>query len=130
MDSSHTDGNYSHKIVQMEILEISNLQKVQASESVNPIIKEIIRGLLVAINDWPNPIAQLEDFELQVCKFIGSEVTKNNLRECLSQLNLSKNAWHAESLSELSDVFKLYGYEISLKEVIRDLRANLIISTS
>jgi hypothetical protein len=73
---------------------------------------------------------QLEDYELQVCKFIGGEVTKNNLRECLSQINLSKNAWHVESLSELADVFKLYEYEISLKEVIRDLRAKLQNTTS
>jgi hypothetical protein len=118
------------KIAQMGILEIGNLQKVQESETVNPIIRDLIRGLLIAINDWPNPIVQLEDYELQVCKFIGGEVTKNNLRKCLSQINLSTNAWHAESLSELADVFKLYEHEISLKEVITDLKAKLKNSTS
>ena len=109
----------------MEILEIGNLQKVQESESANPIIKDLIGGLLIAINDWPDPIVQLEDYELQVCKFLGKEVTKNNLQECLSQINSSKHAWYAESLCELEDVFKLYEYEISLREVITDLRAKL-----
>jgi len=114
----------------MELLEISNLQKIQESENVKPIIKDLIQGLLIAINDWPNPIVQLKDYELQVCKFIGEEVTKNNLQECLSRINLPKNAWHAESLSQLADVFKLYENEISLKEVITDLGEKLKDSTS
>ena len=118
------------KIEQMELMEISNLEKIKESESINPIIKDLIRGLLVAINDWPNPIVQLEDYELQVCKFIGGEITKNNLQDCLSQINLSKNAWHAESLSQLADVFNLYEYEISLKEVITNLGEKLKDSTS
>jgi hypothetical protein len=67
------------KMAQIEILGIGNLQKVQESESVNPIIKDLIRGLL---------------------------------------------------LSELADVFKLYEYEISLKEVITDLKAKLKNSIS
>jgi hypothetical protein len=67
------------KMAQIEILGIGNLQKVQESESVNPIIKDLIRGLL---------------------------------------------------LSELADVFKLYEYEIALKEVITDLKAKLKNSIS
>jgi hypothetical protein len=114
----------------MKLPDITNLQKVQESEGVDPIIKDLIQGLLIAINDWPNPIVQLEDYDLQVCQFIGKEVTKNNLQECLSRINLLKNAWHAESLSQLADVFKLYEYEISLKEVITDLGEKLKDSKS
>ena len=109
----------------MKILEISNLQKVQESERVKPIIKNIIGGLLIAINDWPNTIMKLEDYELEVQKFIGGEVTKNKLEVCLSQIDFSKNAWYAESLSQLVDVFKFYEQDVSLKEIIMDLGERL-----
>jgi hypothetical protein len=109
----------------MELLEISDLENIEESEIVNPIIKDLIRGLLIAINDWPNPIVHLADYELQVCEFIGGEVTKNNLQDRLSKINLLENAWQAESLTQLLAVFELYESEISLKEVITNLEEKL-----
>lgn len=88
----------------------------------NAVCNEI---LIKAINDWPNPIIKLEDYELEVRNFIGGEITKNKLELRLSQIDLSKNAWEAESLSQLINVFQFYKEGASLKDIISNLRIKL-----
>jgi hypothetical protein len=81
--------------------------------------------LLAAIVDWPNSVTRVEDYEREVHQFVGGEVTKRTIKECLSKIDHSINAWQAESLTQLIDVFEYYGQDVSLKEVIIDLRLKL-----
>lgn len=54
----------------MEI-HVQELQKL--SEDNNSYSKNIIDIFLAAINDWPKPILTLDDYEIQVRKFIKKE---------------------------------------------------------
>ncbi|MFD2907171.1 hypothetical protein ACFSX9_00340 [Flavobacterium ardleyense] len=68
---------------------------------------------------------QLEDYELEVRNVIGDEVTRKSLELFLSNVDLSDNAWQAESLSQLLDIFNFYDKEISLNEILVDLKQKL-----
>ena len=111
--------------MRIEILKISKLLEIQELEVATTATKDIIDILLIAINDWPNAIDKLSDYESEVQNFIGGDVTKKKLEACLSQIDFSKNTWEAESLSQLADVFQFYDEDVSLLEIIKDLQLKL-----
>ena len=109
----------------MRFLDINRLIEIQELNKVKTIILNLIEVILNSINDWPNSIERLEDFELEVRNVIGGEVTHKRLEIFLSKIDLSKNAWQAESLSQLLDIFNFYDSEISFREILIDLKQKL-----
>ena len=109
----------------MKNIDIIRLIEIQELKKINPVIKNVIKVLLNSINDWPSSIVILEDYEIDVRNFIGGNVTKNRLEIILSKIDFSQNAWQAESLSHLIEVFQFYDNEVSLKEIIIDLKQKL-----
>ncbi len=105
-------------------LEIKKLEELLNKAELNPVKKEVINVLLTSINDWPQKVDTLDEYEKEVRKFIKGEVSEKNIRSSLNSLNLATNAWQAESLSQLEEVFKFYK-DISLREIISDLKDNL-----
>lgn len=108
-----------------KILEISKLLQIQELEIATTATKDIIGILLIAINDWPNAIDNLNDYESEVRNFIGGDITKKRMEACLSQIDFSENTWEAESLTQLADVFQFYNEDVSLMEIINDLQLKL-----
>ncbi|HYF31702.1 MAG TPA: hypothetical protein VD993_11345 [Chitinophagaceae bacterium] len=106
-------------------LTISHLEKAKDSKEFPPYIREAITSLLAAINDWPNPIKELNEYEEAVYRFVGKDVTKNKLEGHIANTDLSKNAWQAESLTQLLDVFDHYEGK-SLKEIMRDIQVKVL----
>lgn len=106
-------------------LEINRLIEIQALNKAKYFSTNLIEILLSSINDWPNSIVIVEDFEVEVRNVIGGEVTRKRLEIFLSKIDLSKNAWQAESLIQLIEIFNFYDIEISLKEIIMDLKQKL-----
>ena len=106
-------------------LSIIDLEKMIEARKISDNIKIIIDVFLLAVNDWPNPILNLEDYESEVEKFINGITSKDEIEKTLSKIDFSKNAWQAESLSQMLDVFQFYKNGISLKEIIEDLKIKL-----
>lgn len=88
-------------------------------------LKGIIDIFLAAINDWPNPISNLEDYEYEIEKFIKAETQKSNIKRTLDIIDLTQNAWEAESLAQIVAVFDFYDKELSLEDIINDLKEKL-----
>jgi hypothetical protein len=109
----------------MKVLNINKLAEIQELNKVGAITLNLIQVLLNSINDWPNSIERLEDFELEVRTIIGGEVIHKRLEIFLSKIDLSRDAWQAESLSQLLDIFNFYDNEISLREILIDLKQKL-----
>ncbi|HEY4323318.1 MAG TPA: hypothetical protein VGN20_05010 [Mucilaginibacter sp.] len=109
----------------MRNLSIIELEEVGASNNIDTRVKEVINILLTAVNDWPTAILNLTDFEIEVNNFIGGEVTKDKIDLARSKIDYSKNAWQAESLSQLIEVYKFYDRTISFKGIIKDLELKL-----
>lgn len=106
-------------------LSIIYLEKIQESEKVTADVKAIINILLAAINDWPNQIVSLIDYEKEVYKLIGEEIDKKKLEEFISIIDYSKNAWEAESLSQLIEVYNYYEERKSLKEILEEIKEKI-----
>lgn len=109
----------------MKTLIISDLENVQESKKIDSIIRKVVGILLTAINDWPSPVIDLENYELEVKIFIGSKTTKQKIKSALTQIDFSKNSWQAESLTQVIDVFEFYKDGMSLKEIITELKIKL-----
>jgi len=105
-------------------LSVSYLEKIQESEKITAI-KEIINILLAAINDWPIPIISLIDYEKEVYKLIGEDVSRKTMGEYVSNIDYSKNAWEGESLSQLIEIFNYYEDGKQLKEIFKEIQGKI-----
>ncbi len=106
-------------------LSVDHLEKIQESEKLPTVIKEMISIFLAAINDWPNQIVSLVDYEKEIYKLIGEEVDRKKLEEYLSKIDYSKNAWEAESLSQLIEVYYYYEDNKPLKEILKEIKEKI-----
>ena len=86
---------------------------------------KVIEILLAAINDWPSPVENLNDFKNQVSKTLGGPVTKEKIEACVDNLNVVSDAWKIESLTQLLDIFSLNKKYSILEEFITDLNLKL-----
>ncbi len=110
----------------LSIAELEEIdEKTLPSNTVN-----VIRILLRAANDWPVPLPGLEDYTRELEKFISNRATKSDLEIALENNDLNKDAWKAESIGELIEVFKFYDKGTSLREIIQDLEKKLNRSVS
>ncbi|WP_410221850.1 hypothetical protein [Pedobacter sp.] len=102
-------------------LTLTELEKAQENEGISLFIREIIAILLSAINDWPSKTTNLADFDMEISHFLKNEVTKSNIEKKLLHINYTKNAWEAESLSNLQEIFSSHFENKSFKEIILEL---------
>ena len=102
-------------------LSIKSLELFRESKKIGSTV-EVINILLRAVNDWPNQISTLEEYEGNIQKLFGGPVTRVNLNAFLKKVDYSKSAWEAESLSQLVEVFNYYDEGKSLAEILSDLK--------
>ncbi|MFI5139380.1 MAG: hypothetical protein ACHQIM_16275 [Sphingobacteriales bacterium] len=109
----------------MENISIEKIEEIQESQIMDSFSEKVIDILLSAINDWPDEVVSLEDYELKVSAFIGGETTKKRIKSILKKNDISKGAWKSESLSQVIDMLELYDKDLSLKDVILELKTKL-----
>lgn len=61
-------------------LSVSHLEKIQESEKLTTIVKQILTILMTTINDWPNQLPTLLDFEKEIYKLVEKKLTKKDWR--------------------------------------------------
>ena len=109
----------------IKLLFITDIKKLIEKEHFSTDIKKVLEILLQAIDDWPNAIDNLNDYELDVQSFILNTTTKRNVEKTLSNIDFSKYAWHAESLSELLEIYNYFKEGVSLKEIINQIQQQI-----
>ena len=105
----------------MKSLTIQELEQIGKSEHLPISIKKAIDIILNAINDWPNPVLNLGQYEYEVKILVGGEVTKSRITQSLLQIDYSKNAWEAESVTQLLNLFEIFPNEDLLKHILRNI---------
>jgi len=109
----------------MNKLLIYDIDQLIEKEHFSTNTKKVIEILLSAINDWPNTICHLDEYELEVQKFIMNTTTSKNIENVINKINLTKHAWQAESLSELLAIYNYFKDGTSLKEIICHIRQQI-----
>jgi hypothetical protein len=111
----------------MKKINIVDLERILDKGEITDNLKNAISILLAAMNDWPNSLNSLEDFEYEVQDYIKGETKKINIEKKLkSNIDFNKYAWEAESLSQLLEVYDYYKEDLSVKEIILLLRMELL----
>ena len=108
----------------MTNIDILDLERMGDSQNTNDIDKSTASILLDAINDWPYDTPMLNNYMKEVIDFIGGEPTKKRIDLKLTKINYGRDAWKAESLSQLVEIFKFYTEGMSLNEIIGNLKFN------
>ena len=103
-------------------LTIEFLEKFQESGKLDLETAKIVDIILVAVNDWPDPINSLDEYENAVFLFLGAEVNRKRIEQRLLRINDSGEAWNAESLFILLPVFDYYKPDQQFKNIIEELR--------
>lgn len=106
-------------------LSVSYLEKIQESEKLTTIVKQILTILLTAINDWPSQLPTLVDFEKEIYKLVGEEIDKKGLENYVLKIDYSKDAWKGESLSQLIEVYNYYEENKPLKEIFNEIKEKI-----
>jgi len=106
-------------------LSISYLEEIQESGKLTTVVNAILNILLSAINDWPNPILNLDDYQKEIYKLAGEKIDRKKLEDCILKIDYSKNAWEAESLSQLIEVYNYYEESKPLKEILEELKEKI-----
>jgi hypothetical protein len=112
----------------MEKLLISDIEVYIVKEAISNYINDVIKIFLSAINDWPEDVSSLDDFELGVHSFISNNTTKRNIENSLENIDLSKYAWQSESMSQLLELFRYFKDGITLKDIIDELKIDFGIT--
>lgn len=106
----------------IETFNINELEEIRQLNPANKLLIDTIDVLLAAINDWPTAIINLNDYNTEVEAFIGGKANKRNIQSALSKIDYAKNAWKAESLFQATQALEYYNVEISLNELIEEMK--------
>jgi hypothetical protein len=102
-------------------MQVSKYQEYLKSNEFSTNEKLVIQLLLDAANDWPKDQPTLLDFISDVERFLDETPNQFTLHNCLNNIDLSKNAWEAESLAQLIEIYKFYDGSKSLFDVLKSL---------
>lgn len=106
-------------------LYITDIETVVEKQNVGENLLKILNIFLNSITDWPKDVFTLEEYVEQLEEFVKGEVTKHRLANILKEINIMNNAWYVESITQISEAFNYYPKDITLKQIINDLRIKL-----
>jgi hypothetical protein len=109
--------------VSLSIDFIENISTSDLDEKTKRVIDIFVRS----VNDWPSGVLNLDEFIIQLEEFISGIATKLSLETALTKPNIKNNAWKAEAITQVLEVYQYYDELLSLNDIINEL--NLIFNT-
>jgi len=107
-------------------LSISYLEELQKKRQFPTHVHELMAIFLASMNDWPTEVLTLADYEKEIYALFKDEgISRSKLDEYGSKLDLRKQAWEAESLYQLLNVFNYYEDGKLLREIVHDIGAKI-----
>ncbi|MYM27961.1 hypothetical protein GTP58_06465 [Duganella sp. CY15W] len=88
-------------------------------------LQSCVHILLQAVNDWPTNIESTEQFLQQLGMAVDGELNEANIRARLSTIEFSTEAWLAESLEELTEIFAFFPQGTSIISIISSIEDEL-----
>ena len=106
-------------------ISISEIDQLLNLKTTSELQRKPIEILLSANNDWPNSVTTFEEYEQEVRVFVGGPTTIENIKQGLKRISLDTDAWRAESLAELIEVYKLYDGDLRLQDIVQKLSTGI-----
>lgn len=95
---------------------IENISTSDLDEKTKRVIDIFVRS----VNDWPSEVLNLDEFIIQLEEFINGVATKLSLEIALTKPNIKNNAWKAEAITQVLEVYQYYDEHLSLKEIVSE----------
>ena len=98
---------------------------VEENRFENETDRKISEKILEAENDWGDwktSVKNLNEFIIALEKEVGGTVTKTSLNKLLKRYNrnIAQNAWEAESVCSLLEIFE-FTKEVNLRKIFNEL---------
>lgn len=98
---------------------------VEENRFKNETDRKIAEKVLEAENDWGDwktSVKNLNEFIIALEKEVGGTVTKTSLNKLLKKYNrnIAQNAWEAESVCSLLEIFE-FTKEVNLRKIFNEL---------
>jgi hypothetical protein len=104
---------------------ISEIEQLIEQESLDEGLRKRISILLQSVTDWPTEIVSTEDLLRELGARIKGEPDEANIRALLLSINFATEAWIAESLDGLVEIFELSPKGVSLASLLNLLEVEL-----
>jgi hypothetical protein len=108
------------------VISIHQIEELIEFDNLSASTKDKLKIFLLAINDWPKQIDTLFDFEKEIQKFIGNEINKNKLLNIISNIDYTNDAWEAESLSYLIEIYNYYEEDKFIDIIFNEIHETLL----
>jgi len=103
------------------IISLDYLEDIKESGKLAKKTYEVISILITAMNDWPRTVLSLADFEVEMFRSIGEDADKERIEKYLIKVDYTVNAWEAESIGQVLDIYKFYDGQKPLKEIVNEI---------
>lgn len=104
---------------------IVDIERLIEEGLVNPELLECVRILLQSVNDWPTEIKSTEHFIQQLESSVHGELDEASIRARLLKIDFANEAWLAESLEELMEIFEFFPKDASLTQILKSIEDDL-----
>ncbi len=111
----------------MKDILVDQIQHFIDNKSLNSKLRSALELLLEAVNDWPDAVESLLDFERKINDYLNCSATKENLRAATKNRNLEESAWYLESIASVILVFDIYKGQVSFNDIINALLEELTL---
>jgi len=102
-------------------ISLDYLEDLKESGKLTKLPYEVISILVAAMNDWPRPVLSLADFEIEVYRSIGKDADKERIEKYLTNVDYTVNAWEAEAIGQILDIYKYYDWQKPLNEIVIEI---------
>lgn len=104
---------------------IEDLEDIKESNELSKVTKKVIHILLLAMNDWPKAIKTIDEYEIGISDLVGEDVDGNRLKDYSYKIDFSQQAWEAESVSQLMEVYTMYAKEKKIKHILEEMKRDV-----
>jgi hypothetical protein len=106
-------------------MRIAKIEQLMGQRMIAPKLRAKIQVLLQSITDWPVDVETTEMFMQELTTCIRGEITEASVKKRLSNIDYASEAWIAESLEVLMDIFQGFAEGTALSQIIASLEAEL-----
>jgi hypothetical protein len=102
-------------------MDINQAINLLNNPEIDEFVKKKLSIFLDAINDFPIAVNSLEEYICELQKEISPNLNKKKLENKLSNIDFSIEAWKAESISTILEIYNFYSIDLELNKILNEI---------
>ena len=105
----------------MNDLSVCDIDNLMANMNSNSRVHLILSIFKEAIDDWPENVQTLFEYNNEVRVYIKAKTSKSNIERAMQSADIVNDTWKAESLAVILRVFDCFGMGETLDQIIKTI---------